>query len=161
MNRITRYQGAIIRDHHLLLIKHHEFASGRDYWVIPGGGREDGETEEQCVQREMKEETNLDVVVERLLLDEPEHPDGVYKRRKTYLCTPLAGEPRPGHEPELEAAEAYAITEVRWFDLRNEAAWGEKVNQDPFTFPQMQRIRVALNYTRPAYEAARPNDDRG
>jgi 8-oxo-dGTP pyrophosphatase MutT (NUDIX family) len=147
MSRITRYQGAVIRNDRMLLIKHHEYATGHDYWVIPGGGREDGETEEECVMREVKEETHLDVTVTQLLLDEPGHPGGVYQRMKTYLCTPMAGEAYPGYEPEFEAAEAYAITEVGWFDLRDEATWGEKVVTDPFTYPLLQRIRAALGYS--------------
>ena len=148
MGRIIRYQGAIIRNDHILLIKHREHASGDDYWVIPGGGREDGETEEECIKREMKEETHLNVTVEQLLLDEPGHPGGVYKRLKTYLCIPMPGEAHPGHEPEFEAAENYAITEVGWFDLRDEMAWGAKVITDPFTYPLLQRIRTALGYSK-------------
>jgi hypothetical protein len=59
------------------------------------------------------EETQLQVRVERLLLDLPvENPSG-YQRRKTYLCTVLAGEARPGHEPEEEAHTAYGIVEVK------------------------------------------------
>ena len=146
MSRTTRYQGAIIRNDHVLLIKHREHATGHDYWVIPGGGREDGETEEECVIREVKEETHLDVTVKQLLLDEPGHPGDVYQRLKTYLCIPMAGEAYPGYEPEFEASEAYAITEVGWFDLRDEATWGEKVVTDPFTYPLLQRIRAALGY---------------
>ena len=57
MSRITRYQGVIIRNDHILLIKHRQYDSGREYWVTPGGGREDDETEEECVKREMKEQT--------------------------------------------------------------------------------------------------------
>ena len=71
MTRITRYQGAIIRDHHILLIQQTEHASGRSYWLLPGGGIEPDETEEDCVQREMWEETGLHVHVQCLLLDEP------------------------------------------------------------------------------------------
>ena len=47
----TRYQGAIIQDHQILLLKQIEHASGRSYWQIPGGRIELDETEEQCVQR--------------------------------------------------------------------------------------------------------------
>jgi 8-oxo-dGTP pyrophosphatase MutT (NUDIX family) len=54
MNRITRYQVAILRDHTiLLLIQHREHAYRCSYWLLPGGGREGGEIEEQCVLREM------------------------------------------------------------------------------------------------------------
>jgi 8-oxo-dGTP diphosphatase len=141
MSRI-RYQGAIIRRDRLLLIKHSEHKSGRSYWVIPGGGREAGETEEECVQREMMEETGLAVMVERPLLDEIVNLD----RHKTYLCRADAGDPQPGYEPELEASEHYAITEVRWFDLSSPASWDALVMTDPFTYPLLQKIQAALGY---------------
>lgn len=146
MARHTRYQGAIIEDHHLLLIRHREHASGRSYWVIPGGGMEPGETEAQCVEREMKEETRLDVVVEGLILDEPGSPGEVYRVRKTYLCRPIGGKAQPGYEPEIEAAADYAISEVRWFDLQDEEAWDEELRQDRITFRQVIKIRQALGY---------------
>jgi 8-oxo-dGTP diphosphatase len=147
MARHTRYQGAIIKDGQILLIMHRQHSTGRSYWVIPGGGIEDPETEEECVIREMKEETNLDVRVEGLLIDEPGHPDGIYRRRKTYLCRPIAGEPSPGYEPEPEAAADYSISEVRWFDLRDQASWDDVLSLDPFTYPQMLKIRELLGYS--------------
>ena len=69
-DRDIRYQGAIIRDHQILLIKHRENEGGRSYWILPRGGIEPGKTEEDCVIREMKEETNLDVRVVSLLQKE-------------------------------------------------------------------------------------------
>ena len=74
----TRYQGAIIQNHSLLLLRHRHHATGRTYWVFPGGGLDEGETEERCVMREMKEETDLDVDVERLLFEEPNNIDDGY-----------------------------------------------------------------------------------
>src|SRR5512136_2943143 len=100
MTRTVRYQGAILRADHILLIQHREHATGYAYWVLPGGARESGETEEACVIREMREESHLEVAVERLLLDEPSHPTGIYKRLKTYLCHIVSGTPAPGYEPE-------------------------------------------------------------
>ena len=144
MTRITRYQGAIIRDQHILLIKHTEHASGRCYWLIPGGGREPDETETACVQREMHEETGLQVQVRALLLDEPGLPGGVYQRHKTYLCEIVGGEARPGYEPEPEAAAAYSITEVGWIDLRPGAVWPAPIADDPITGPLLRRLQAVL-----------------
>ncbi|MGD2156717.1 MAG: NUDIX hydrolase [Anaerolineales bacterium] len=144
MARHTRYQGLIIQDHKVLLIQHRQHSTGRSYWVIPGGGMDGCETEEECVIREMKEETNLDVVVDRLVFDEPGHPDGVYQWRKSYLCTPISGEASPGYEPEPEAAADYSITAVRWFDLRDESEWGDRLRQDPYTYPQLVKLRHLL-----------------
>ncbi len=140
-----RCQGAIVQADQLLLIQHREHASGRGYWVIPGGGQEGDETEAACVVREMREETGLEVQVERLLLDEPD-ARGVYQRRRTYLCRVLGGTAAPGYEPEMDASEFYGIVAVQWFDLRDPAGWEAQVRGDAITLPQLQRLRAALGY---------------
>jgi 8-oxo-dGTP pyrophosphatase MutT (NUDIX family) len=147
MSRVIRYQGAILHNHQLLLIKHREHATGHSYWVIPGGGIEVGEDEEACVQREMHEETHLKVEVVRLLLDEPAAPGGVYQRRKTYLCRLISGEAQPGYEPEDEADQRYAIVQVRWFDLRDATTWDCQVFDDSITYALLQRLQEALGYS--------------
>ncbi len=38
------------------------YAKKRDSWEIPGGGREEGESFEECVTREIKEESNMRVL---------------------------------------------------------------------------------------------------
>jgi 8-oxo-dGTP pyrophosphatase MutT (NUDIX family) len=142
----TRYQGAIIQNHQLLLLKQIEHVSGRTYWQIPGGGVEPDEIEAQCVQREMLEETGLSVQVDSLLLDEPSAPDSIYQRWKTYRCTILAGEARPGSEPEVIYADAYSFTEVGWFDLRYSVTWKERIEADSYIYAWLQRVQEALGY---------------
>jgi len=63
----VRYQGALVRQGTLLLIEYQE-RTGRTFWLFPGGGRE-SETAEECVAREMREETGLRVAVGRRMLD--------------------------------------------------------------------------------------------
>lgn len=145
-SRHTRYQGAIICDHHILLITHHERRSGRVYWVIPGGGREPPETEEECVVREMLEETHLTVKVERLLRVDPAPRRGVYQRYKTFLCSVISGVAAPGSEPEPDVAAHYSITNVEWFDLRDPDSWTEDLRTDRITRPQIEMIRETLGY---------------
>ena len=144
LNRHTRYQGAIIRDHHILLLRHCENETGRSYWILPGGGIEPDETEEDCVRREMKEETNLDVQIVTLLMDEPAPLKRRYHSFKTYLCQPMKGNASPGIEPEPEAASEYSIAEVKWFDLQDESGWDAELITDPFTYDDVQRIRKRL-----------------
>jgi 8-oxo-dGTP pyrophosphatase MutT (NUDIX family) len=144
--RPIRYQGAIIKDDQILLIRHTEHASGRTYWVIPGGGRERDETEFECVMREMLEETNLTVAVKGLLVESCLPNDHYNKMRKTYLCEIVSGQASPGYEPEKDAAALYAITEVAWFDLRSEASWEASILDNPIAYPVLQEIRRALGY---------------
>lgn len=60
--------GAVVQDETgrvLLVLRAHEPEAGR--WTIPGGHLEPGETLAQCAQREVGEETGLEVAVGREL----------------------------------------------------------------------------------------------
>jgi 8-oxo-dGTP pyrophosphatase MutT (NUDIX family) len=146
--RTIRCQGAIMRGPLLLLIRHQRHRDGSSYWLLPGGGLEEGETPEACLVREMKEETNLDVRIERLLMedDATQFPDSFYQKRLTFLCTPLSDGEKPGYEPEAEASANYAIVEVRWVDLRHAPDCLGLVQGDRWAYPTLQRIRSLLGY---------------
>ena len=151
VSRTVRYQGAIVRDGQVLLIQHRLHDCSQCFWLLPGGGQGPGESAEECVAREMREETGLEVAVERLLLTYPElefegRVYGLYSTLKTYLCTPTRGEARPGYEPEPEAAADYAIAAVAWFDLRSPELWLPEVRADSITFPQLQAVGRELGY---------------
>ena len=145
MDKHTRYQGAIVRDHQLLLLQQVQLSTGQSYWILPGGRQEAGETEAQCVQREMLEETGLSVKVGELLLDE-QITWGTIKRRKTYLCSAPSGVPRPGYELESAYASDFRFTAVQWIDLRSPNGWSEEIVSDPIKHAMLQRIRTELGY---------------
>lgn len=145
MIRDIRYQAAIVHERRILLIQHREHAGGRSYWLLPGGGRESGETPEQCLIREVREETQLTITVERLLLDDPAPAGDVYQRFHTYLCRASTFAAGPGMEPEPEAAAVYSIAAVSWFGLDDEASWRPEILADPLTAPLLRRIREALD----------------
>ena len=50
------------KDNKILLVKE-VLESGKEYWIVPGGTVEYGETLVDAVKRELKEETNLDIDV--------------------------------------------------------------------------------------------------
>jgi 8-oxo-dGTP diphosphatase len=145
--RTIRYQAAIVREHHVLLLRVHDHAgSGEVFWVLPGGGREPGESAEECVRREIHEETRLDVRVERLLFAAPDMPGGLYDQLHTYLCAVVSGDATPGIEPEVDTPEQLTIQELAWFDLRAPEGWDALVRGDSITYPLLQQVRERLGY---------------
>lgn len=52
-----RASAIVIKDDRILLI--HRKKEGKEYWVFPGGGIEEGEKGEETVLRELREETGL------------------------------------------------------------------------------------------------------
>ncbi len=145
MQRTIRYQGAIVQRDCVLLIRYRDPQSERTFWMVPGGCLEPNESEEECVQREMREEVNLLVRVERLLVDDDEKVS-IYDRHKTYLCYVESGVPSPGYEPEFLVPEGYGIIETGWFHLGQPETWGEEVHQDGITVSWLRRIQQVLGY---------------
>jgi mutator protein MutT len=57
-NLTIRVVGIIIKDNKLLLLK----GKGYEYFWTPGGKLKDGETNDECLRRELKEEIGVDLV---------------------------------------------------------------------------------------------------
>ena len=61
----VRVAGILIEDDRILLIEHTK--NNRKYWLVPGGGVDWGESAAEALIREFKEETGLDIEVEKFL----------------------------------------------------------------------------------------------
>jgi 8-oxo-dGTP pyrophosphatase MutT (NUDIX family) len=146
MARDTRYQAAIVKQDRILLIRWREVEPERTFWIIPGGGRERGESIEACLVREAREETGLKIAAGKLLLEEGGRLDGKRWILRTFLCRVVDGRASPGYEPEDPQPEGYGIVEVLWFDLRDERGWDRLLFEDKITYPQLQKIRLMLGY---------------
>ena len=87
---------AIIFHDNNLVVMYRE-KNDRKYFTFPGGGKEDNETNEECVKRECLEEFGIVV--------EPEREVYVYQDEKTlqhfYLCNWLSGELGSGQGEEF------------------------------------------------------------
>ena len=65
-NRI-RVGVLIFEDNKILLVKHVDPVTGFTWWVPPGGGLEETESIFECGEREVKEETNLKVNLDKII----------------------------------------------------------------------------------------------
>ena len=61
-----RVAGILVKDGQILLVRHEKY--GHSYWLLPGGGVDFGETAEEALLREFKEEVGLSVQVGKLVL---------------------------------------------------------------------------------------------
>ena len=61
----VRVAGILIEDGRILLIEHTK--NDKKYWLVPGGGVDWGESASAALIREFKEETSLDIEVEKFL----------------------------------------------------------------------------------------------
>jgi 8-oxo-dGTP diphosphatase len=102
---------AIVRDEaeRILLIRRSDNGS----WSLPGGMMEPGERVADCVVREVREETGLEVEVVRLVgvCSDPAfthvtYPNGdqVHFVSATFECRVIGGQPRPDGDESLEVA---------------------------------------------------------
>lgn len=90
----------------------HRRKKGEDYYVVPGGGIEAGETPEEAAVREAKEETGLDVTLDRKLrvFDD----DG--RRGHYFLATRFSGVQRVGG-PERERMSPENRYDLEWVEV--------------------------------------------
>lgn len=108
-----RSQSMVIRNDRILLVEHEMF--GRDFYNLPGGGIEEGETPEQAAIRELSEECNVNGTVVRPLAVEykPDMESRVY----TFLVkVPDDAEAVKGIDPEVSENEQ-TIIGVKWLRL--------------------------------------------
>lgn len=103
---------AIIKNNYILMTKH-VYPDG-SFWTLPGGGLEAGETFEEAVVREVKEEVNLDVEVVGYLFT------GQYSRgeERCFLVRQLNDKKASlGHDPEL--GDHQTLKEVKLHSLES------------------------------------------
>jgi len=113
----TRISVVVIEDGKILLVKHRK--GNRQYWVLPGGRLEYGETFIDCAVRELKEETGLVIEAEKFIFlseaiapDRSRHIVNIYLKAKV-----IGGKLQLGDEPVLAGVDFLPLAELEQITL--------------------------------------------
>jgi len=85
----------IFRDGKLLVAQRHPDVHLGGAWEFPGGKRHPGETFEQCLVREIREELGVEISVGELMEEIVHAYPEKTVRLKFFICRLTAGEPQP------------------------------------------------------------------
>ena len=118
--------GAVIFNNEgkVLLVKR-KHPPNKGSWAIPGGKVKYGETLEEAIKREMKEETNLDIKVEEPLAIVEIIKEGFHYIIIDFICEVKGGELKAGSD--AEEAKFFSIEEIK------------KINTSPTTVEMLIR----------------------
>ncbi len=79
----------ILNQGKVLLI--HRLKYGKEYYVLPGGSIEKGETPQQAAIREIKEETNFDITLDKILWKMKEKVNREFKLGYYFVAKSFTG----------------------------------------------------------------------
>lgn len=106
----------ILNQGKILLI--HRIKSDQEYYVLPGGSIEKGENHQQAAIREIKEETNLDITLDKLLWKIEEKVNGEVRVGYYFLAKEFTGNLRLGG-PELQRQSNSNQYLLEWVPVTN------------------------------------------
>ena len=111
-----RICGVLMEENRLLLVKHQGLGELGYFWSPPGGGIEFGETHENTLTREFREETGLEVEVAGFA-GFHEHLDARYHALELFFYVKKSsGEISAGSEPEGNEFSP-VLTDIAWLSL--------------------------------------------
>jgi 8-oxo-dGTP diphosphatase len=110
----VRVCGILIEKDKILLLKHKSIGELGYLWLPPGGGVEFGESAEETLIREFKEETNLEISIEKYLFTNEMINAQHHAIELFFLVKRVTGKMKLGFDPEFDA-ENQILTQARFF----------------------------------------------
>lgn len=96
---------AIIMKDNKIFVTQRGYGEFKDWWEFPGGKIEEGETSEECLKREIKEELEADINIDKYLCTvEYDYPN-FHLKMECFICSLI-----DGHLELVEAEDAKFIT---------------------------------------------------
>ena len=106
---MARAQCIVHRKKKLIMVKHRQY--GKEWWCLPGGAIEEGETPAEAAIRELKEECNVNSIIVReigVVVYSPE--DSAH----TFLVDIGTQEPEIGTDPDYQHQ---VLVDMKWLTL--------------------------------------------
>lgn len=113
----VRACGICIQDNKLLLVRHGKTIGNDAFWGPPGGGQHYGETIQECLKRELLEETGLEVRVERFLFVNEFLQPPLHATEFFFEVSITGGTLRTGTDPEAAAGQQL-LEHVQWLTIK-------------------------------------------
>jgi ADP-ribose pyrophosphatase YjhB (NUDIX family) len=132
MNKAVR---AIILNGDQMLVMH-RYKHGSEYFTLVGGRVKEGENLDAVLEREVKEETSLDIIEAKLVFIE-KHPDP-YNEQYIYMCKVKSTDNAAisaGSEEAILNTTVINIHTLRWINIRS-------LDSVQFRTPQLQAALI-------------------
>lgn len=85
--KTIRVSAAVIHNNGKILATQRGYGDFKGMWEFPGGKREEGETGEEAILREIKEELKADISIEKFLITVEYQYPNFFLIMDCYLCT--------------------------------------------------------------------------
>lgn len=96
---------AIIMKDNKIFVTQRGYGEFKDWWEFPGGKIEEGETPEECLKREIKEELEADINIDKYLCTAEYDYPNFHLKMECFICSLI-----DGHLELVEAEDAKFIT---------------------------------------------------
>nr|BCX01435.1 MAG: hypothetical protein KatS3mg041_1481 [Bacteroidota bacterium] len=114
----VRVNALLLEAGRLLLVEHRSFQEpATTYWIPPGGGVQFGESIPEALQREVREETGLEVSLGPLVYVSDFLRGELHAVELYFLAHITGGDLRTGQDPELGTEQM--ICQVAWMSLED------------------------------------------
>ena len=116
MKKVEVLAAVIIKDQKILCVQRgtHKYPYLTNKWEFPGGKMEEGESQEETIRREIREELWMEIQPIKHLLSHTHHYPDFSIELHTWLCAPLSDELELNEHKAFVWLEAKDLKKLDW-----------------------------------------------